>query len=150
MNTSSGMESEGLSHASRRRLEDAIEIASRMAGTDAVCAMHITVLERPTYDELRLFQQIAACHGLILTMTADSIIVRPKPIDPQLAEAATALGVAAHFPSLGRFASGTWHRVHDRVSASSQTHGVRAGMHWLHDHAAHWNAAFQDLSEGTR
>jgi hypothetical protein len=114
-----------------------------MAGTDDIGAIHITVPERPTFDELRLFRRIAACHGLTLTMTADSIILRPKSIDLELAESAPALGVAALLPSLGKAAGGTWHRVHDRVSASPM-------IHRLHDHAAHWNAGFQGLSEGTR
>jgi hypothetical protein len=130
MSTWSNTTDEGISPASLRRLEEAIDVASRMAGTDDIGAIHVTIAERPTYDELRQFREIAACHGLTLTMTAESIILRLKPNDPEVAAHAPALGVAALLPSLGGVAGQTWHRLHDR--------------------AARWNLGFQGLSEGTR
>jgi hypothetical protein len=150
MNTWSNTEQAGLTPTSRRRLEEAIEVAARLAGTDAIGAIHLATAERPTYDELRLFQQIAACCGLTLTLTADSIILRPKPVDPLTAEHAPALGLAALLPHLGHAAGSAWRRVHDGAATTPSTLGLRAGMRRLHDHAAGWNAGFQGLSEGTR
>lgn len=147
MGTWSYTTDKGISPASRRRLEEAIDVASRLVGTDDIGAVHVTIAERPTYDDLRLFRQIAACHGLSLTMRADCIVLRPKPIDPAIAGHSPALGVAALLPEVRSVAVYVWHRVHSRRLA---TPGVRSGPRWLHDHATSWNAGFQGLSEGTR
>jgi hypothetical protein len=140
---------EGMTPATRRRLDDAMEVASRLAGTDAIGAIHITLVGRPTYDELYSYRQLAEANGLRLTMTANSIILRPRPVYPAT-KSAPAPGLAALLPNLGHVAGEAWRKVHERSPATAAVVRARSGAQWLHDHAAGWNAGFQGLSEGTR
>jgi hypothetical protein len=66
------------------QLDEVMEIASRLAGQDAVGAIHVVVGERPTYDDLLHYRQLAEANGLTLTLTADSVVLRPPhPPDPE-------------------------------------------------------------------
>jgi hypothetical protein len=150
MNTLTNNLHDGYTPSTHRRMNEAIEIAARLAGTDAIGAIHVSLVERPTYDELRHYRYVAEAHGLTLTLTGDSIILRPRPVDPETAESAPALGLASLLPEIRGATGDAWRRMHVWSSATTATHGVRAGARWLHDHAVAWNAGFQGLSEGTR
>jgi hypothetical protein len=136
--------------STHRRMDDAIEVAMRLAGTDAIGAIHVAIVERPTYDELRHYRYLAEVHGLTLTMTGDSIILRPRPVDPEAAEQVPELGLAALLPEIRVVAGDAWRRMHVWSAATAATHGVRMGTRWLHDHATNWNAGFRGLHEGVR
>jgi hypothetical protein len=116
------------------QVDDTVKIATRLAGTAEIGAIHVAVGDRPTYDELRHYRDLADSHALTLSMTADSIVLRPRPSEPEIAEAAPALGIARLLPGIG-------------ITAVRRT---RSGARWLHAHSAAWNLGFHGLSEGTR
>jgi len=68
-------------------LDEVMEIASRLAGHDVVGSIHVVLGERPTYDALLHYRQLAEASGLTLTLTADSVVLRPPhPPEPRAIE----------------------------------------------------------------
>jgi hypothetical protein len=115
-------------------VDDTVEIAIRLTGTEEIGAIHVAFGDRPTYDELRHYRDLADTHALTMNMTADSIVLRPRPTESEIAEATPALGIAQLLPGIG-------------ITALRQT---RSSVRWLHDHATAWNLGFHGLNEGTR
>jgi hypothetical protein len=117
-----------------QRVDDTVEIATRLAGGAEIGAIHVALGDRPTYDELRHYRGLADAHELTLNLTSDSIVLRPRQSEPEIAEAAPALGIARPLPGIG----------------TTAIRRARSGARWLHAHVIVWNLGFHGLNEGTR
>jgi hypothetical protein len=133
------------------RLDEVMEVACRLAGTDAIGGIHVAISERPTYDELVYYRSMAEAFGLSLTLKADTIVLRPLPKpDSDVAEHVPALALSTWLPRAGELVVGGWHGAR-RVTASALTSSrLPAAARFLHDHVANWNAGFQGLHDGIR
>ncbi|MEA2531275.1 MAG: hypothetical protein QOG89_2919 [Thermomicrobiales bacterium] len=125
-------ESNGHSRTTAWQLDDVMDIASRLAGHDAVGAIHVAVADRPTYDDILHYRRLAEANGLSLTLTVDSVVLRPLPEknDGETRYDFPGPNRGVWGPALGNAAERAWH--------------------WLHRHASSWQAGFQGLNEGTR
>jgi hypothetical protein len=133
------------------RLDEVMEIACRLAGTDAIGGIHIAISDRPTYDELVYYRSLAEGYGLSLTLKADTIVLRPLPKpDPELSERVPALALSTWLPRAGELLAGGWHEARAFVRTAISAGRLPAAAHVVRDHATHWNAGFQGLHEGIR
>jgi hypothetical protein len=58
-------------------MDEVLEIAARLAGSDAVAGIHVAFGERPTYDAILHYRRLAEASGLALIVEADAIVLRP-------------------------------------------------------------------------
>jgi hypothetical protein len=65
-----------------RKLDELVEIASRLAGSRDLGAVHLTIPARPTSDELQHYHAIADANERSLSVTAIGLTLRPKMFDP--------------------------------------------------------------------
>lgn len=94
---------------------------------------------------------MAAAYGLSLTLKADTIVLRPLPKPaPDLSEQAPALALSTWLPRAGEILAGSWHGAQAFVRVAISAIRLPAAAHFVHDHAANWNAGFQGLHEGIR
>lgn len=117
-----------------RQFDEEMEIASRLAGREDVRAIHIVLAERPTYDALLRYRQLAEARGLTLTLTADLIVLRPQQLSDE-AGAAPAQPTGRWDKNLVTVASGTWKWLRDHawyrvgVGRATEHRQVRGGDH---------------------
>jgi hypothetical protein len=64
--------------AIRNQLDEAMAVARDLAGHDAIGAVHIVAANRPTYRGLRLYRELAEALDLELSITADTVVLRPR------------------------------------------------------------------------
>jgi hypothetical protein len=58
-------------------IDEVMEIASALAGHDAIGSIHIATNQRPTYAQLLRYRRRATAAGLELVLTRSSVILRP-------------------------------------------------------------------------
>jgi hypothetical protein len=59
-------------------IDDAIDMACRLAREDAIGGVHVAIDRRPTYAELLRYRRRAERCGLTLTVAASSLSLRPR------------------------------------------------------------------------
>jgi hypothetical protein len=133
------------------RLDEVMEVACRLAGTDAIGGIHVAIGERPTYGELVYYRSLAEAYGLSLTLTADTIVLRPLPKpDPDLSDRVPALALSTWLPRAGELLGSGWHGARGVTRAAISASRLPAAVRFVHDHLANWNAGFQGLHDGVR
>ena len=60
------------------RLDEAMEVAAALRGHDAIGSFHVALDDRPNYETLLHYRRLAEANGMELTVSADSIVLRPK------------------------------------------------------------------------
>jgi hypothetical protein len=107
---------ERVTFSENSQTDELVAIAARIAGTDGLGAVHIAVAERPTYDDLRYYHELARANGLLLTVSAHGLSLRPNVTKPVPAKQ-PAHGFASLWPEIGSVAARSWRIAHDRTLA---------------------------------
>lgn len=135
--------STGQQVSTAERLDEVMAIASCLAGRDAIGAIHVATNERLSYDQLVHYRRVAGANGLMMWVSANSIVFRPRPDDPRDAEWQSARRELAM--RLGGVST-TLHAAGTRLT----TAGRRLVTGSLLRNVSEWSAGFQGLTEGTR
>jgi hypothetical protein len=121
-----------------RSIDDVVAAACRLAGQDAIDAVHVVASERPTYDELASYRQWADASGLMLGVNASGVSFRQRRLVPvDVAQASTPLFRPSLEPPRGMQHVVVWNRV---VPA----------LDWLSAHGRTWRDELIAMSERTR
>jgi hypothetical protein len=99
-------------------MDEVLEIAALLAARDAVGSIHVGVAERPTYDDLLRYRQSAEANGLVLSLLAEEVVLRPQRVaDAEAANGPPLRRLGAWWTALRAGADRRWRSL--RVHANS-------------------------------